>query len=342
MGFTPWPYEATLAGQDEIYSFIDSSADMIAHHMDAGVPWPEAVTSDNFENYGANLKDEVNGRLARTAALNNKIVYLGVSPFSSLRDELALYWNTSPNQNLPSPWDTYDFGNASVVTAYTNYMDELIKKFNPDFINFAVEANEYYHNVPAERGNLVSFLTSVYTELKTRHPTKSLMISFAMSSPGSAKMVDTASFFDLIKDHVDIVGMSIYPYAFYSHADKGNPANLPSDWFSQITSVAPGKPYFVAETGFLGESLSIPSFGLNVTVTEDMQADYIEELFSEMNNLNVLGVVWFSPYDFDTLWSNLLNDDFSLVWRDTGLKDGNQNPRKALSNWNSWLSYSKN
>ena len=128
MGFTPWPYAATTDAVNDIYSFIDSSADMIAHHMDSGVPWNEALTPDNFDNYGSNVQDEINGRVTRTASMNNKSVYLAVSPFSTSRDDIAAYWNTAPNQSRVSPWDTLDIGNDFVVSAYANYVEELSKK----------------------------------------------------------------------------------------------------------------------------------------------------------------------------------------------------------------------
>jgi len=343
MGFTPWPYAATLAAVDDIYSFIDGSADMIAHHMDSGVPWNEAVTPNNFDNYGQNVKDEINDRVARTALLSNNTVYLAVSPFSSLRDDIAGYWNTAPNQARLPPWDSLDIGNDFVISAYANYVNELIKKFNPTHVNYAIEINEYYHNHPsvADRDKLDYFVVNVYSFLKSLYPDIKFMTSFVLTSPGSAKMLESAELFQRIKDYNDVVGISIYPYAFFSHAGKGDPANLPADWLSQITDIAPGKLYFVAETGFVGESLSITSIGLNVVADEDKQDLYVSKLFSEANRLNMQGIVWFTAYDFDDLWASDLNDDFSLIWRDTGLKDGNQVARKSLTTWNRWKNYAR-
>ena len=59
-------------------------------------------------------------------------------------------------------------------------------------------------------------------------------------------------------DYVDIVGVSTYGYAFYNHADKGNPDTLPADWLTQIRVIAPDKPYAVTETGWIAGNLSIP------------------------------------------------------------------------------------
>ena len=341
MGFTPWPYANSAEAVNNIYNFIDDSADMIAHHMDSGVPWNEAVTANNFDNFGQNVQDEINDRVGRTSAMSNKTVYLAVSPFSALRDDIAAYWNTAPNQGRVAPFDTLDIGNDFVILAYANYVDELIKKFNPTYVNYAIEINEYYHNRSSDpdRAALDKFVVYIYGYLKNLYPDIKFMTSFVLTSPGSMKMQESTELFQRIKDYNDVIGISIYPYAFFSHADKGDPDNLPSDWLSQITNIAPGKPYFIAETGFVGESLSIPAFGLDVISDEDKQDLYLKKLFAEANRLNIEGLVWFSAYDFDELWASNFNDDFSLVWRDTGLKDGNQAARKSLHTWNQWLNY---
>jgi len=344
MGFTPWPYAATLDAVNDIYTFIDDSGDLIAHHMDSGVPWNEAVTANNFDNYGQNVKDEINDRVSRTSTMTDKTVYLAVSPFSTSRDDIALYWNTSANQARVSPWDSLTIGNDFVISAYANYVDELIKKFNPTYVNYAIEINEYYHNRSSisDRADLDYFVVNVYSYLKNLHPNIKFMTSFVLTSPGSAKMQESAELFQRIKDYNDLIGISIYPYAFFSHADAGDPSKLPTTWLSQITEIAPGKPYFIAETGFIGESLSIPSLNLDLVADEDKQDLYLTMLFNEANRLNMEGVVWFTAYDFDELWTSVLQDDLSLIWRDTGLKDGNQLPRKSLSTWNKWLAYPSN
>lgn len=341
MGFTPWPYAATVDAVNDIYTFIDNSADMIAHHFDSGVPWNGSLTANNFNNYGQNVKDEINGRVSRTSLMNNQTVYLAVSPFSLGRDDIAENWDTAPNQPRLAPWDMRDIGNDNVISAYANYVNELIKKFNPTYVNYAIEINEYYHNRSSvsDRINLDKFVIDVYTYLKSLYPNIKFMTSFTLTTPGSTKMVETAELFQRIKDYNDVIGISLYPYAFFSHANKGDPANLPTDWLSQITTIAPGKPYFIAETGFVAESLSISAFGLNVIADEDKQDLYLDRLFAEANRLDMEGIVWFTAYDFDDLWASSLNDDLSLIWRDTGLKDGSQVPRKALSRWDQWLAY---
>ena len=220
-------------------------------------------------------------------------MYLAVSPFSLSRDDIAAYWNTAPNQARVSSWDTLDIGNDFVVSAYANYVNELIKKFNPTYVNYAIEINENYHNRSSvdDRAKLDYFVVNVYSFLKNLYPDIKFMTSFVLTTPGLTKMLETAELFQRIKDYIDVVGISIYPYAFFSHADAGDPANLPADWLSQITTIAPDKPYFIAETGFVGEWLSIPSFGLDVVADEDKQDAYLDKLFMEADRLDMEGIV---------------------------------------------------
>ncbi|MEZ4871813.1 MAG: hypothetical protein R2827_06110 [Bdellovibrionales bacterium] len=345
MGFTTWPYAATFEAVDRVYSTIDSEGDLIAHHLDGGIPWPEALTQDNFDNYGQNVKDDILSRVNRTSALSSDTkVYLGVSPFSSLRDGLALYWKDGVNEPLPSPWDSLSIGNDFVIAAYSNFLDELIERLNPDYVNYAIEANEYYHNLStdSERLEFIKFISYVYTFLKSRHPEVQFMTSFVLTDPGSGKMLEAKELFLAIKDYHDLIGVSVYPYAFFSHTDKGDPKNLPADWLSQITNIAPNKSYFVAETGFIAENLSIPSIGLNAQSDPNKQAEFVRRLMLDANAIQAKGIVWYSSHDFDDLWAIIPppQQDLALIWRDTGLYDENLDPRLSLDIWREWMSFS--
>ena len=42
MGMTPHPHDYTQEGVEEAYKILEKHTDMIAHHFDDGIPWPEA------------------------------------------------------------------------------------------------------------------------------------------------------------------------------------------------------------------------------------------------------------------------------------------------------------
>ena len=44
LGFTPWPYDATPTAVNFVYTEAATRGDFIAHHLDAGIPWEEALT----------------------------------------------------------------------------------------------------------------------------------------------------------------------------------------------------------------------------------------------------------------------------------------------------------
>jgi len=167
------------------------------------------------------------------------------------------------------------------------------------------------------------------------------MVSIALKSPGSSGMSTVTAGFTQIANYVDVVGISVYPYAFFTPPD-GNPDDLPSNWLSQIKTIAPGKSYAVTETGWIATNLSIPSYSLNVTGTDAYQNSFVTKLFNESNAISAETVIWFTSYDYDTLWTNTLGyDPLSQIWKNTGLVNDSLVKRTGCYTWESWLSRSR-
>ncbi len=340
MGFTPWPYAATADAVNDTYAKINANGDIIAHHIDSGIPWPEALASTA---YPTAVESEITARLNNTPA--GTPVYLAISPINSARDGVAGYWNDSgTNQALTAPWSGYDFDNADVQNAYINFATDLINRFNPEYFNFGIEASELILN-DAKNSTLhytkfLTFASAVYTALHSSFPDLKLMISVALKSPSSSDAQAIAAKLPDLIPYVDVVGASVYPYAFFEHANKGDPANLPGNWLSQLQSIAGSKPIAVTETGWIAENLNIPLYGLDVPATPANQNAYVQELFNEAQRLNARFVIWFSIVDFDVLWNDpsaLNQSPLAQIWRDTGLYDGTVSARPALTTWQNQL-----
>lgn len=333
LGFTPWPYDATVAAVNFVYSEAATRGDFIAHHLDGGIPWEEALTG---AAYSTEVEAEIATRLGNTPA--NMRTYLAISPLSGGRDALAGYWGTATNQPLTPPWDTRGFDDPNVIAAYTNFSADLIQRFDPDYFNLGIEVSELAINDIGAFNQLEIFTESVADSLRTQFPGLQLMLSVALKSPGSAEAATIQAELPRLVQHVDVVGISVYPYVFYNHADKGDPANLPSDWLNQINAVAGGKPVAIAETGWVAEDLTIPVFGVDVQSDAMKQDDYLSALFSAAESLDARFIVWFSLVDFDALWNGVLQQDpVAQIWRDTGLYDENLNQRPALDTWQNEL-----
>jgi len=334
MGFTPWPYAGNIAAVGDTYTKIQALGDMINHHIDAGVPWPEAFTDQ--PTYHAEVEGNLTLRLSNTPP--GTPVVLSVCPLNTERNAPVGYWGNNTNMPRPAPWDTYDFGDTELVTAYVNFLLNLINRFDPDYCNYGIEATEYIRNNPGRAGDLFGFLQAVYNAVKAVHPDLPLFISVTLQAPGSADATLVQGYSAQIAACSDLIGVSTYGYIFYGHADSGDPANLPADWLSQAQDYAPGLPIAIAETGWIAEDLIIPFYTVNIPGSATWQAEYVRALLAEADRLDALFVTWFSVVDFDDLWlNNLGSDPLAHIWRDTGLYDETVAQRQALDVWNEWL-----
>ncbi|MDA3852200.1 MAG: hypothetical protein PF447_13170 [Spirochaetaceae bacterium] len=168
-----------------------------------------------------------------------------------------------------------------------------------------------------------------------------LLFSVVLRSPGSSTMTqlqeaiadsDGTMANEQITDYIDLIGISSYGYLFYDdmwggedvgpstlgndrlYQDdrRGNPSNLPSDWLSQIQTIAPGIPYGITETGWIGEDLMRPSMmdfdeanGANgfddylITATEDYQNRYVQMTLEEAQQMAFQFVIFFTLVDYD-------------------------------------------
>lgn len=165
-----------------------------------------------------------------------------------------------------------------------------------------------------------------------------MLVSLSLKTPGNTEMQIALDGFARIADFVDIVGISIYPYAFFDHSDKGDPETLPVDWLSQIYTLAPGKPVAITETGWAGEDLVLPAFNITIHITTENQRRFLEILFNEAGTIDAEFIIWFCIDDYDTLWETVLSkSDVGRIWRDIGLYDENLNARPALNQWLEWF-----
>ncbi|MFW6363716.1 MAG: hypothetical protein ACOC0D_07725, partial [Spirochaeta sp.] len=328
---------------EDVYQFINAEGDMVAHHFQQGIPYTAADTLD-FSTYHQNIQNEIDGRISSTAA--GKVIYLAIDSLNAGRDDVAKLWGEHESMDLPDPWGARGFDSPEVIEAYVEFSLAVLHRFEtrygtvPAYFNYASEISELMIHDPDQYSQFVTFAASVYGQLKAAYPSVKLMVSLALKSPGSGEMETVKTGFARISDYVDVVGISTYGYAFYSHQDKGNPDNLPPNWLNQIEDIAPGKAYGVTETGWIAEDLSIPAYSLEVQGSPAYQNSYLERLFSEsQQDIQAQMIILFTAYDYDKLWSDTLgSDNLSKIWKDTGLRDEAFNDRSALATWREWQS----
>ncbi|NVJ58838.1 MAG: hypothetical protein HWE27_00530 [Gammaproteobacteria bacterium] len=338
MGFTPWLYEATLDAQSTTYTRLATHGDIVKHHLQAGVPWEEAYAGTA---YHPNVEAEIEGRLSNTA--NNLTVFLAIDSLNVGRDALADNWGESTNMPLPGEWASRSWSSPEVIAAYVNFASDMIDRFQPTYFEYGTEAGELIVNDVDGFDDYLIFASAVYTELKTLYPNLQLITSTTLKTPGSNNMNLIIDRYDDLMAFTDVLGVSVYPYVFFDHNNRGDPNNLPVNWLSQATTIANGKPIAISETGWIGENLSIPEYSYAEQSDASKQNAFVVKLLEESNTLNAEFVIWWTIADYDALWNDTLaQDPLAKIWKDIGLYDESQMPRTGLSTWDDWLSRTKN
>lgn len=330
---TPWPPDFTIKGKDLAYAFIKDNCDMVSHHFDDGVPWEEAYAGLPFpKKYADDLKE----RRERTPS--DKKILLSVAPLDISRKKRAGYYaptDAATNKDFVSKWENKTLDDTTIIKAYINYISYLITELNPDFINYGVESNSKDWD-KTEFEKYKTFLSGVYTGLKTKYPNKPFFISFMVTDEEPFLTNARA-----LEPYTDWITISAYPYSYIGSPVNGdaNPALIPSGLFPSFRNINPTKPFAVAETGFIAQDLNLTL--VKKKGTPQWQEDYMNYLLKFCNDNDAKFVVWFCAYDYDDMINTFnalgINQELFYLWRDTGLYDEKLVMRPACKVWTDWL-----
>lgn len=328
LGFTDFPHANSLSAWIAAYSVIQQDGDMAAMHFDDGVPWTEAL---NASAYHASYLAELSGK--RGAIPPGHLVYLAVTPLSFTRDGLASYRGPTGGQPLSPPWDGYALDHPDVVMAFKNHCSTMISIFSPDYFAYGIEVNMLADAAPAMWGSFVNLAQSVYTDIKADNPNLPVFLTLQADWFNSAITTQTAAISQVLP-YTDYIAISSYPYA--SASGLWDPASIPIDYFSGPGDLDTTKPFAVAETAWPAETVTTP-YPVDIPANETWQATYVERVLNDAALLDAVFVNWFFTRDFDDFWNSDLQYDPNAptirLWKDTGLYDGNGNPRAGLSRW---------
>ncbi|HBI39158.1 MAG: hypothetical protein A2015_12735 [Spirochaetes bacterium GWF1_31_7] len=332
MGFTPWPHNATEEAVNWTYEKTNENGDIISHHIEQGVPWPEAYNGISFS---AEFQTEIDSRILRYRA--GKKVLLSVSPLNMERNGLAFYRGSSESMVLPSPWDSYALNSSEVKSAFFNYVERMVLSFQPDYLIIGVEVNLLIRNNPSLWKPYVELHDDVYIRLKKKYPDLSVGVSvfcvpfFPEWSPGDDIVSQLSGLTDL-ENTSDFIAFSVHPFMSSLTAES-----FPEDYLKTLFAMT-DKPVAVSESSYPAQNWkTITEPIIEFNGTPEKQNAFLSSLLVESNNADALFVIWFSIHDYDALWEGLLNKNpLALVWRDTGLFDESGNGRISLALWQSW------
>lgn len=325
LGFTDFPHEVSIEALLAAYDVIERDGDMVTMHFDDGIPWPEALAGDEYD---AEYMAEVNGKAG--VIPDGHVVFLAITPIAFDRDALASYRSTAVNQPLPAPWDGYSFDHPNVIDAFINHAERMIAIYSPDYFAYAIEANILYNNRPDLWPAFLSLAEQVYAAIKQSHPELPVFITLQAEWFNRDREAQSAAIRQLLP-FTDMIAVSSYPFIDDAGVDQ-----LPIDYFSALADLAPEKPFAIAETSWPAEDVTEP-YPVLLPGSPSAQQDYVERLFADAETLDAEFINWFFTRDFDKQWEDVLSTHPAAttlrLWRDTGLYDGDGNPRPALGTW---------
>lgn len=326
LGFSPWPFDATVAARDWTFDTIGAEGDLVSYHLEEGVPWIEMKAGQPLPAlYLADLQD----RLARKPA--GQRVLVQINAMDTGRSGLARQWNNVP---LAAPWNGYAFDHADVKAAYLAYALKMVDLFHPDVLCIGVEVNLLLRNAPAKWPAYVALHNHVSAELRKVHPTLPITSSFfcvpyfPQWSSGDTLAVQQAGLADL-EPALDIVSWSLHPFMSALLCDS-----FPDDYFDLLFANT-SKPVAITESSYPAQTWSTltPPI-LTFTGTPAKQDRFLRLMLEAADRHRARFVVWFAVRDYDQLWAGALGSSpEALVWRDTGLYDETGAARAALSTW---------
>ncbi len=332
MGFTNFPSDISIEAVVETNSFIQKHGDIISHHIEQGIPWPEALNDEPFHSNVVKDWDD------RKKLSKNKKVFLSLNPINNGRDGIALYRGKDENMPLPKAFTDLKLNDQKIKTAYYNFCRRAVDHFQPDYLAIGIEVNELIHNRREMWEPFVELYHHVYKRLKKNHPQLPIFATFSLHNLTNPGWNDREFQQQEIKKFIqscDLVGISYYPFM----ASQSEKPVKQFEWLRQFTD----KTIAFTETGFLAETLKIPSYNLTIKGNEAMQKTYFKTLFKYAQRDHYLFIINFLAKDYDRLWDKI--KDFApeafKVWKDCGMLDEQSNPRPVLKVWDHYLKLPK-
>ncbi len=332
MGFQPWEHDLGHGATLVAYNNISKYGDIISTQLDNGVPWEQAYT-------GVDFPSDVITNLSERKSLtpSNAKVFLSLMPLSEGRNDIAPYWGQE-NETIKQEWGAKKFTDSTVIIAYLNYCRRMIDFFNPDYFCYAVEANASFLVTDSIYQEFLPFCDTVYHTLKSEYPNLPIMLSLVTNFLGGDIVTETT---EQLLQYSDYVAISSYPYLLpNASTGNANPQKIPSNWFNRMADLAPNKPVCITETAYIAEDLKVPAYFIDLIGREEWQAEYVQQLFTKMNNLNAEFIIWFTARDYDYAGKKLegIVDPAYYVWMDTGILDGDGRERPSAKIWKQWKS----
>lgn len=320
MGFTTWPFGGAYADRESTYQFIKAHSDIYSEQFDHFIPWKALI---NRQPLPASLTNDITSRISLRPPGHQLL--LSVSLLNIPRTDLL-----ADEDGFVPAYVSMD--DTVIVNAYTTYLEYLVNRFHPDYLVLAMEVNELKIKREDKWQGYTSLIQLVKSKLKINYPALKMSESVTLHNwylPGVTNPDVFVSDITTYVNQQDFAAISFYPFLKGQHN---------SDAFQQAFDFLHNhvtKPIAFVETGHLAEDLTVPAFQLSVKADACEQAAYLETLLSNAKRHDYAFIIWWTHRDYDQLWQLFPAEtkDLGLLWRDTGLLDGEGHARPALNSW---------
>jgi hypothetical protein len=311
----------------------DDSDVMAVHQEFYGLPW------DAFESGSAPPAEWVSvmDRLASSARMAKKPVFLSLTMLNGKRESLAPKTRIEQGQVKTSDdWSAkcYDFARAADAAqkreAYLRYVASMVTRFQPAYLNIAIEVNLFMEKCAEATPALIDLMNAVYRAVKAQRPETLVFPSFQIdhlygySEDSCASALERDACFErayaAIKPILrDRFAISSYPYL----SGFKSTAELPKDWFTRAASRA-AETAVIAETGWPSTAIVVRT-KTNTCQTyfsfdEGSSAAYLARVLADAEGGPIELVTWWSdrdllvepvmtecPCTFDATWCGVLD-----------------------------------
>ncbi|HSE42287.1 MAG TPA: hypothetical protein VLH08_16095 [Acidobacteriota bacterium] len=325
MGFSNSPHELSSEGRIQAQLFLDENSDILLEDFAEGVPWEESLHDRPYP------PEVLTSLRVRKRKLKGKKLFIHISPFNVTRTGLARYWPRQAEEALKEEWKQKTIGDEEFKISYQKFCLELIRRFEPEYLAYAVDVNLFAQNRPNQWKEFVQFARDTYTELKKEYPDLPIFLNFNAGSFWKNPDVQEKLISEVLP-YSDFIAVSAYP----ALAGLADVEKLPKDFFSRIAKLDKAKPFAIAETGY-----PLPAGNTKA----NPQDKYLEFVLKESSKLDAEFVVWFHYRDFTKIAENAAQslkstqDSIKLLdsRKDYGLVDDAGKPKTSHALWKSWF-----
>lgn len=152
---------------------VQDPADLAVLRLDRGVPWTIARNSSDPLDYPAALRSLWDELEAAIAPQQKR--YVITSPAGA--EGLAPEWDGETTQAPVAPWNGLAFDHPDVVTAYTNHLRAIVRRFEPDYLCVGFEANALLPQMPHRWTNYAQLHRTVSAALIDEFPDLRIVVS---------------------------------------------------------------------------------------------------------------------------------------------------------------------